>query len=46
VMARGAFYGRFLRTIDEVSLIFAVFSCRIPVSVMLKHMMPVGSKFL
>jgi hypothetical protein len=46
VMARGAFYGRFLRTIDEVSLIFAVFSCRIPVSVMLKHMMLVGSKFL
>lgn len=46
MMARGAFYGRFLRTIDEVSLMFAVFSCRIPVSVMLKHMMLVGSKFL
>jgi hypothetical protein len=45
-MARGAFYGRFLCTIDEDSLIFALFSCRIPVSVMLEHMMLVGSKFL
>jgi hypothetical protein len=45
-MARGAFYGRFLHTIDEDSLIFAVFSCRIPASVMLKHMTLVGSKFL
>jgi hypothetical protein len=45
-MARGAFYGRFLRTIDEAGLLFAVFSCRIQVSVMLKHMMLVGSRFL
>jgi hypothetical protein len=44
-MASGAFYGRFLRTTDEASRLFAVFSCRIPVSVMLKHMMLVGSKF-
>jgi hypothetical protein len=45
-MARGAFYGRFLHAIDEASLIFTVFSCRIPVSVMLKHTMLVGSRFL
>jgi hypothetical protein len=45
-MTRGAFYGRFLRTIDGPSLLFAVFSCRIPVSVMLKHMMLIDSKFL
>jgi hypothetical protein len=45
-MARGEVYGRFLRTIDGPSLLFAVFSCRIPVSVMLKRMMLIGSKFL
>jgi hypothetical protein len=41
-----AFYGRLLHTIDGASTLFAVFPCRIPVSVMLKHMMFAGSKFL
>jgi|GEM_PF-1533129 hypothetical protein len=45
-MARGAFHGWFLHTIDGPSLLFAVFSCRIPVSVMLKRMMLIGAKFL
>ena len=45
-MAKVAFYGRLLHTTDGASILFAVFPCRIPVSVMLKHMMFAGSNFL
>jgi hypothetical protein len=45
-MARVAFYGRFLHKIDGASFFFAVFPCRIPVSVMLKQLIIAGSKFL
>jgi hypothetical protein len=45
-MARVAFYGRLLHTIDGGSISFALFPCRIPVSVMPKHKMFAGSKFL
>ena len=44
-MARVEFYGRLLHTIDGASILFAVFPCRIPVSVMLKHKMFAGSTF-
>lgn len=45
-MARVEVYGRVLHTIDEASILFAVFPCRIPVSVILKYTILAGSKFL
>lgn len=45
-MAKVAFYGQFLRTIDGVSFLFAVFSGRLPVPVGVKRMILASSKFL
>jgi hypothetical protein len=45
-MAKVAFYGRFLHTIDGVSFLFAVFSGRLPVPVGVKRMILASSKFL
>jgi hypothetical protein len=45
-MAKVAFYGRFLHTIDGVSSLFAVFSGRIPIRVGVKRMILASSKFL
>jgi hypothetical protein len=45
-MAKVAFYGRFLHTIDEFSFLFAVFSGRLPIPVGVKRMILASSKFL
>jgi hypothetical protein len=45
-MAKVAFYGRFLHTIDRVSFLFAVFSGRLPISVRVKCITLASSKFL
>jgi hypothetical protein len=45
-MAKVAFYGRFLHTIDGVSFLFAVFSGRLPIPVGVKRMILASSKFL
>ena len=45
-MAKVAFYGRFLHTIDGVSFLFAVFSGRLPIPVGVKCMIIASYKFL
>jgi hypothetical protein len=45
-MAKVAFYGRFLHTIDGVGILFAVFSGRLPIPAGVKRMILASSKFL